>query len=160
GVPVARSTTRASTSPPVEPEIPLPDPDPDELKALTESCDLDVRERRRILAMARLVNAREPWALLGVVQGADVKRLKRAYFKLSKEIHPDRYYGRKLGSFTERLAFVFEAVARAYDRLTNPDKADKDESVAEAAQSPQEFAAELYDRACAVEVGGDALEAM
>ena len=25
--------------------------------------------------------------------------LKRAYFKLSKDIHPDRFYGKRLGSF-------------------------------------------------------------
>jgi DnaJ-like protein len=164
GVPIpGRRSTRPSQPPPpseIALDLTLPDPSADELKALTEDCDLRDAERRRILAMARLVVARDPWALLGVVQGADVRTLKRAYFSLSKEIHPDRFYGRRLGSFTDRLAAVFEAVSRAYDRLTNPNQTDKAGEAAAEAQSPQEYAAELYDRACALELGGDALGAM
>src|SRR6185312_8212364 len=108
--------------PPPELDTSLPDPTPDELMALTEDNVLDVATRRRILALGRLVAARDPWALLGVPQGSNHQALKRAYFKLSKDIHPDRFYGKQLGSFAERLSTVFEATTRAYERLTNPDK--------------------------------------
>ena len=94
---------------------------------------------------------------------AGAKTLKRAYFKLSKDIHPDRFYGRSLGSFAERLSTVFEALNRAYERLTNPDKSGAysvGQPIAETAQSPEEYAAELFERGCALEVAGDALEAM
>jgi tetratricopeptide (TPR) repeat protein len=144
-------------------DVSLPDPSPDELRALTEDCALRDAERRRILAMARLLAARDPWALLGVPRDADAKTLKRAYFTLSKDIHPDRFYGKQLGSFGERLATVFEAVSRAYERLTNPDKSGVHklgEPATAATQSPQEYAAELFERACALEVSGDPLEAM
>jgi hypothetical protein len=93
---------------------------PGELAALREDVPLDDRTRRVILAMARLADGRDPWALLGMPQGADAKLLKRAYFKLSKEIHPDRYYGQRMGSFTERLPSVFEAMSRAYARRPAP----------------------------------------
>jgi len=141
----------------------LPEPGPDELMALSESNALSDAQRRQILAMARLLDKRDPWALLGVPQGADAKTLKRAYFKLSKDIHPDRFYGRSLGSFAERLSTVFEALNRAYERLTNPDKSGAysvGQPIAETAQSPEEYAAELFERGCALEVAGDALEAM
>ena len=123
---------------------------------------LDERIRRRILAMARLADGRDPWALLGVPAGADPRVLKRAYFKLSKEIHPDRYYGQRLGSFTHRLPFVFEAMSRAYARLTSPERSRgaPDAGKAEQPQTPQEYAAELFDRACQLEIGGEHLEAM
>jgi DnaJ domain/Tetratricopeptide repeat len=146
-----------------EPEhaLGLPDPTPAELAALAEDVALDDTIRRRILAMARLADGRDPWALLGVPAGADPRHLKRAYFKLSKDIHPDRYFGQRLGSFTDRLPSVFEAMSRAYARLTSPDRprgAQVDK--AEQPQTPQEYAAELFERACQLEVSGEHLDAM
>jgi hypothetical protein len=91
----------------------LPNPTDIERAALAEPAALDPDVRLRILAMARLVDAHDPWALLGVSHGADTRTLKLAYFKLSKDIHPDRFYGRQLGSFADRLSVVFEAVSRA-----------------------------------------------
>ncbi|HEY5921465.1 MAG TPA: hypothetical protein VIV11_07330 [Kofleriaceae bacterium] len=144
--------------------IVLPNPSEAEREALAEPGELDVDDRVRILAMMRLVDMRDPWALLGVPAGADAKILKRAYFSLSKEIHPDRFYGKQLGSFAERLTIVFEAVSRTYARLTSPDKDRKSGAyqpvTAEQPQTPGEYATELFDRACGLEVGGDALGAM
>jgi tetratricopeptide (TPR) repeat protein len=54
-------------------------------------------------------------------------------------------------------------VSRAYERLTNPDQSgvhQLGEPTAEAAQSPQEYAGELFERGCALEVSGNPLEAM
>lgn len=146
-------------------DLALPDPSPEELRALSEQNVLSDQVRRKILAMARLLDQRDPYILLGVPHGADKQTLKRAYFKLSKEIHPDRFYGKQLGMFAERLSTVFEALSRAYEGLTNPTKvaaasAASREPVAETPQSPQEYAAELFERACQLEVGGDALAAM
>jgi hypothetical protein len=139
----------------------LPDPTREEVTALTEENDLPEAERRRVLAMQRLVAQGDPHALLGVARGVDHQHLKRSYFKLSKEIHPDRFYGRQLGSFAERLSVVFEAVSRAYAKLTEPEPARRGNAHAdEPLQTPQEYAAELFERACAVEVGGNALDAM
>jgi hypothetical protein len=168
GVPMGRPRTPTAPrvasgtgSPGMNLDLKLLDPSPDELQALSETNELDDPTRRRILAMERLVAQRDPWALLGVPHGADATTLKRAYFRLSKDIHPDRFYVRRLGSFSQRLATVFEAVSRAYDRLTNPDdKSGKYPAVTEETQTPQDYAAELFQRACALEVGGDALGAM
>jgi hypothetical protein len=136
-----------------------------ELAALGEDIALTDTERRRILAIARLIDRNDPWAILGVESGADTKTIKRAYFLLSKEIHPDRYYGKQLGSFVTRLNVVFEATSRAYAKLTTPEKARGTSSQQalrgqDQPQTPQAYAAELFDRACQLEVGGDALEAM
>jgi curved DNA-binding protein CbpA len=138
---------------------------PTEMAGLREDVVLDDATRRRVLAMARLADGRDPWALLGVPAGADARQLKRAYFKLSKEIHPDRYFGQQLGSFTARLPAVFEALSRAYARLTSPDRSAGTPQPgaavrAEQPQTPGEYASELFDRACQLEVGGDHLDAM
>ncbi len=143
-------------------DVRLTDPTAAELAALAEPAELDDGERRLLLALARLSDGKDPHALLGVPRGADAKTLKRAYFLLSKDIHPDRFYGKQLGSFAERMATVFEAVSRAYAKLTNPGKprANTASVTPEAPQTPQAYAAELFERACALEVSGDALEGM
>ncbi len=145
----------------------LPNATADERAALAEQGELGPDERVKILAMARLVEGKDPWALLGVPDGADKKLLKRAYFKLSKDFHPDRFYGKQLGSFADRLSRVFEAISRAYARLTSSEKSRPSGQLpqhpaaqAEQPQTPQEYAAELFERACGLEVGGDALGAM
>lgn len=144
-------------------DLALLEPTKEEQDALAEPIEMDDDDRRRILAMARVIG--DPYALLGVEQGAEAKTIKRAYFTLSKAIHPDRYYGKKLGSFAHRTAAVFEATARAYARLTSPERAGSSGASTTATtqqqpQTPQEYAAELFDRACQLEIGGDALDAM
>jgi hypothetical protein len=148
-----------------EAELVLPNMTADERAAMAETTELAHAEKIRILAMARLIDGRDPYALLGVPPGSEAKVLKRAYFKLSKDIHPDRFYGKQLGSYGDKLTAVFEAVSRAYAHLTNPDKQGKGtgaypQASAEQPQTPQEYAVELFERACALEVSGDALGAM
>jgi len=143
-------------------DLSLTDPSSEELERLAEPCDLSDADRRRILAMVRLVRAGDPWKMLQVAHGAEARALKRAYFKLSKDFHPDRYYGRQLGTYAEQLSHVFEGISRAYDKLVNPEKhgAVNRNAVVEQFQTPQEYAAELFSRATALEVGGDPLGAM
>jgi tetratricopeptide (TPR) repeat protein len=165
----ARALRTAQGTPGQAHEMPhdlrLPNPTPEELAALAEEAEIDETDRRRILVLERMMLREDPYMLLGVSQGADAKALKRAYFLLSKEIHPDRYYGKRLGSFATRMSRVFEETSRAYARLTTPDKsrgsaAHSAVHTNEQPQTPQEYATELYDRACQLEVGGDAMGAM
>lgn len=147
-------------------DLRLSNPTPDELAALSEPSELDDGERRLILTLERILEKQDSYMLLGVSQGADIKAVKRAYFALSKEIHPDRYYGKKLGSFAGRMSRVFEETSRAYARLTTADKSRAGTSAttiaraSEQPQTPQEYAAELFERACQLEIGGDPLGAM
>jgi len=143
-------------------DLDLAHPTEDELRALSEECELVDEDRRRILAMARRVGSGDGYALLGLQPGADKRRVKRAYFTLSKDFHPDRYYGKRLGSFGARLDRIFEILSRAYAELTDPKPRDSARPARQTgeAQSPIEYAAELYERACQTELHGDPLEAM
>jgi tetratricopeptide (TPR) repeat protein len=152
----------AAAQPP-ELELHLDDPTPEERRMLDEAGDLSDADRRRVLAMLRLIAAGDPYALLGLPPGADKRQVKRAYFTLSKDFHPDRYYGRRLGAFGPRLERIFETLSRAYTELTEPKGARESARPARQtgeAQSPTEYAAELFERACQTEVHGDPLEAM
>jgi tetratricopeptide (TPR) repeat protein len=47
----------------------------------------------------------------------DRRGLKRAYFKISKDFHPDRYFGKKLGIYQKQLAEIFKALTDAFEYL-------------------------------------------
>ncbi len=159
GMPGLNRVTRPPTH-----DLTLPHPTRDELAALAEDVELDDTDRRRILAVQRLLPANDAHALLGIRPPAEPRDLKLAYFNLSKEIHPDRYYGKRLGTFAQRLPLVFEATSRAYARLTTaerkPQQAAARPEHRDQPQTPQAYATELFDRACQLEVGGDAMGAM
>jgi curved DNA-binding protein CbpA len=86
---------------------------------LDPNLDIPVELQRRILDFAGRLDA--PYhEILGVARDADRKALRHAYFQLSKELHPDRYFRRNLGSFAKRLERVFAKVVEAYELLSDP----------------------------------------
>lgn len=52
--------------------------------------------------------------LLCVEPTRDLKTIRRAFLQRTKEFHPDRYYGRKIGPYEEMVREVFKHVVRAY----------------------------------------------
>ncbi len=84
--------------------------------------ELPVEIQRRIEEMERRLAVDDPFALLEIAVDADKRDVKRAYFKLSKEFHPDRYFGKKLGPWQRRLQEVFTALSAAFDRLSDDDR--------------------------------------
>jgi len=87
--------------------------------ALDPSLDLSPELQRRILDFESRLD-RAYHELLGVATDADARTIKRAFFALSKEFHPDRYFRRNVGSFGPRLERIFKRVALAYEMLSDP----------------------------------------
>ncbi len=85
---------------------------------LDETLDLDLEVQRRILSYESGLG-RSYYALLGVDKEATTKQIKKAYFKLSKEFHPDRYFRREIGHFAERLERIFKKVLEAHEILSD-----------------------------------------
>lgn len=101
------------------PEQPMPIPAIDE-RVLDESLELPVDVQRRILEFEAGLG--QPYhALLSVQKGAASKSVKRAYFKLSKEFHPDRYFRKNIGSYGERLDRIFKKILEAHEILSDPE---------------------------------------
>ncbi|MCR9098169.1 MAG: tetratricopeptide repeat protein [bacterium] len=88
--------------------------------ALDEGLDIDLDVQRRILTYEASLG-RPYHELLGVEPGSEPKAVKRAYFKLSKEFHPDRYFRREIGSYAERLDRIFKKVLEAHEILSDPE---------------------------------------
>jgi hypothetical protein len=141
----------------------------EEAHALAEAVDLQDIEKRRIILMMRLVSGGDYFALLGVTRGVDKKELKRAYFRVSKEFHPDRHYGQRLGSFGPWLHRIFESANEAFAVLANDRK--RAAYLAESGEEPSEVshvrppdkqvvAAQMFERACVAEAQGDRTDAL
>ncbi|MFP6639661.1 MAG: J domain-containing protein, partial [Myxococcota bacterium] len=81
---------------------------------LDPSLDLDLTTQRRIVEFEERLGGPDH-ILLGVAENADEKKVKRAYFKLSREFHPDRYFRRDLGPYRARLERLFKEIQRAYE---------------------------------------------
>lgn len=88
--------------------------------ALDERLEISIEVQRRILQYDASLGL--PYhALLGVDRGAEPKAVKRAYFKLSKEFHPDRYFRKNIGDFGVRLDRIFKKVLEAHEILSDPE---------------------------------------
>jgi hypothetical protein len=87
--------------------------------SLAEPGDLSRDERLEILRKEGELGASTPWQLLGITPGADEKAIKHAYFAASRRFHPDRFFGKNLGSFAGRLARIFVAIKDAYAELAD-----------------------------------------
>lgn len=84
---------------------------------LIDGPDLDAALKTRLIRAARRLPKLAPHELLGVAASADHKALKKAYFVASKELHPDRFYGKDLGMFRTLLERLFRAITDAYEQL-------------------------------------------
>ncbi len=100
--------------------------------ATDSNLDLSIEAQERILEF-ELRLGRPYHEVLGVPADADVKAVKRAYFELSKEYHPDRYFRREIGPFAPRLERIFKRIVEAYELLSDPaTRAEVQKNVVEA----------------------------
>lgn len=64
------------------------------------------------------------YEILLLPRSADEKAIKRSYYRLSKEYHPDKYYRKRLGAYKERIEVIFNKVNEAYRVLSDPEARD------------------------------------
>lgn len=141
---------------------------------LAEECDLTPEQKRAILGKFISLQGATLFDVLDLGPDAEKKTLKRAYFKISKDFHPDRFYGKNLGSYQARLATIFKAATDAFEildddarraayieRLTAREQGSAaGPAPAPKAQSQAEHAAALFERACQNEVMGQTEQAL
>ncbi|MEZ4820408.1 MAG: J domain-containing protein [Bdellovibrionota bacterium] len=77
--------------------------------------------QKRIRQMFELVERGDHYTILGVAKGSSAEVIEKAYFKLSKEFHPDRFFKEPLGPFKKMLEEVFNGIQESYQVLSDPD---------------------------------------
>lgn len=168
--PVPRAP-RTSKPPPAAPATPPPaaelsDPSPEESEALGLDLPLAHNLRIRILEFRRRLPDGTHFDVLEVEPDSDKRSVKRAYFRLSKEFHPDRHYGKDLGPFGDWLHDVFKAVTAAFKVLgDNKKRAEYEASLRGDSESQQpqtkaEHAQQIFQSACNSELHGDTEQAL
>ncbi len=87
------------------------------LGAPPQSVDLSAEQQARLLELERR-SALDHYALLGVAHSAELPLIRSTYYELVRAFHPDRYYGKQLGSFESKLLRVFGKLTEAYEVLS------------------------------------------
>lgn len=94
---------------------------------LDEDVDIELPRRRRILDLYYLLDQLNHYQLFGIAQTADKKTIKNAYFEIVNVYHPDRYFGKNVGTFKPKLEKVFARLTESYDVLSrNASRAEYD----------------------------------
>lgn len=93
--------------------------DPD---ALEPDIDLPLPAQKRILSLYARRDSLNHYELLGIDRRVDTKEVKRAYFRVSKEFHPDTYFRKNTGTFTSKINALFKLISTAYEVLSNEQK--------------------------------------
>ncbi len=81
--------------------------------------DLSPEQRQRIDEYYAMINEADAFTLLSVKQEDSKKEVQRAYFRLSKEFHPDRFFKKDLGAYRQRVAAIFQALTEAREVLSD-----------------------------------------
>lgn len=121
-------------APPVRPESPSV-PGLDAEDGIDPGLDLSVELQREVIDFERRLD-RPYTEILGVAEDADSRVLRRAYFKLSKDFHPDRYFRKNLGPYAARIERVFCKIAEAFEILSDPSARAEMEKSLSAEPSP------------------------
>ena len=113
-------------------DIPEPAPDEDvpEGSPDAEAVDLRAEQRMAIELAFDGIDDKSFYEILLLPRTAEQPAVKRAYYRLSKEYHPDKFYRKNLGPYKTKLEVIFNKITEAYRILSDVDsRADYDDLV-------------------------------
>lgn len=82
--------------------------------------DLSRAEQQWLLALWERRDRMTPFEWLGLQPTHDLAVIRRAYHDTCRRLHPDRYFGKRLGPFAAILAELFDRARAAHDLLAPP----------------------------------------
>lgn len=82
--------------------------------------------RRRVDEIYLNLDSLSENELLGVDGSSDGETIKKNYYRLAREFHPDRYFSSADPSIKDKLTSIFDAITRAYSMLKDESKGKKD----------------------------------
>lgn len=88
---------------------------------LADGADLTDEQKRRILYVDANLGTWNHYRLLDLKRTATALDVKTAYFKVSREFHPDAFFRKNIGRYAERVDRIFRAMKTAYDVLSRHD---------------------------------------
>lgn len=89
-----------------------------------ERIDLDEARRQEIDAIDAKVSNTNHFEFLGVPAGASPEDVRTAFRDASRKFHPDKFFGKQLGSYRLKLDRIFKRLVEANQTLTDPARRD------------------------------------
>lgn len=89
---------------------------------LDSDLDIPIAEQRRLLQVWSRGDALTHFQRLGMVPTTDPLEIRRAYLATCQRLHPDRYYGRRIGPFAGVLVDLFHRTHAAQAFLADPQR--------------------------------------
>lgn len=86
-----------------------------------EEVEIAEEDKKKILSTYESLGEFNYYKILGIKKDADKREIKRAYFALSREFHPDRYFRKTIGTFKPMLEAIFRKVSEAYEVVYDPE---------------------------------------
>jgi tetratricopeptide (TPR) repeat protein len=86
---------------------------------LAEDVDLPLDVKKDILYIHAHLGTWTHWQVLGVAWNAPSADVRAAYVEKVRRFHPDRYSGRRIGSYLGRIERIFRALTAARDELVD-----------------------------------------
>ncbi|HEY4104251.1 MAG TPA: DnaJ domain-containing protein, partial [Polyangiaceae bacterium] len=84
---------------------------------LAEVVDLEREQKLHLLELYARLESASHYELLGIEPLANDKAVRAAYYELVRLYHPDRFFGKNLGSYKPKLAKLFARITDAYEAL-------------------------------------------
>jgi curved DNA-binding protein CbpA len=85
---------------------------------LADGAELTDEQKRRILYIDANLGTWNHYRLLDIKRTASAADVKAAYFKVSREFHPDTFFRKNIGRYADRVDRIFRAMKAAYDVLS------------------------------------------
>lgn len=89
---------------------------------LEQEVDLEMEKRKQVIYYHYHLKRLHYYDLFQVERDADSKEIRKAYFKLSKDFHPDTFFRKELGTYKERIEETFRWISKAYATLSSRSK--------------------------------------
>lgn len=81
---------------------------------------LEERKKIEINSVSRLIDELDYFQILKITPNCSAEELKSAYFKESREYHPDKYYTES-PDIVKKVTTIFKRITEAYKILSDPD---------------------------------------
>ena len=89
---------------------------------LADAESIDPERVKAVVFVHAHLDAVDHYTLLGVPADADGRTIRKAYFKMSKRFHPDRYFRKEVGELRAMVEAIFKRVNLANQTLSNADR--------------------------------------
>lgn len=87
-----------------------------------DKVELEDGRRQEILALDAKVDSSNHFEFLGLPAGSTAEEVRAAFREASRKFHPDRFFGKNLGPFRQKLDRIFKRLVDANQTLTDPEK--------------------------------------